>query len=72
MVLREEVMNDVIIDDVVEQMAADKTKVAVDRGQGALNEGPALGLKVRDIRVGVVEIGDGNCRAVSSCRRIGR
>lgn len=61
-------MHDMVLDDAVEEMTADKAKVAVDGGEGAFDEGPALGLKVVDIRVSVVEIGDGNYQPVSSAR----
>lgn len=59
--LREEVVHNVPLDDTVEQMLADEAKVAVNRGDGALDEGPVLGVVVRDIDVGVVEVGDGDC-----------
>lgn len=53
------------VDDAVEEVAADEAKVAVNRGQGALDEGPAVGLEVVDLGVGVVQVGDGNYSAVS-------
>jgi hypothetical protein len=46
--------------DAVEQVAVDPAHVAVNGGQGALDKGPALGVKVLDILVVVVEVGDGN------------
>jgi hypothetical protein len=58
-------MDDVVVNDVVEQMATDKAAVTVDRGQGALHKGPAVGLEMRDIRVRVVQVRDSNCHAVS-------
>lgn len=53
-------MDDVRVDDAVEEVAADEAKVAVHGGQGALDEGPALSVKVGDFRVGVVQVGDGD------------
>lgn len=58
--LREEMVNDVVVDDVVKEVAADPAEITVNGGEGALNKGPALGLEVRDVGVGMVEIGDGN------------
>lgn len=48
------------LDDAVEEVAADEAKVAVDGGEGALDEGPVLGVEVREVRVRVVEVGNGN------------
>lgn len=55
-------VDDVVLDDVVEEVAADEAKVTVDGGQGALDKGPALGVKVGDVGVGVVQVGDGDCQ----------
>ncbi len=54
-------MDHVVLDNVVEEVAADKAKVTVDGGQSALDKGPALSLKVGDVGVGVVQVGDGDC-----------
>jgi hypothetical protein len=62
-------VDNVGVNDAVEEVAADEAKVAVNRGQGALDEGPAVGLEVVDLGVGVMEIGDGNYRAVSYLSR---
>lgn len=51
-------VDDVLVNDAVEEVAADKAKVAVDGGEGALDVGPALGIKVGDVGVVVVEVGD--------------
>jgi hypothetical protein len=40
-------VDDVSVDDAMEEVAADEAKVAIDSGEGALDEGPALGLEVR-------------------------
>lgn len=53
-------VNNVVLNDAVEQVAANKAKLSVDSGQGALDKGPVLGLIVRHLHVGVVEIGDGD------------
>ena len=49
------------LDDAVEEVAADEAKVAVNRRQGALDEGPVVGVEVREVGVRVVEVGDGDC-----------
>lgn len=46
--------------DAVEQVAVDPAHVAVDGGQGTLDKGPALGVKVLDVLVVVVQVGDGD------------
>jgi hypothetical protein len=56
-------VDDMGINDAVEEVAADKAKVTVNRGQSTLDEGPAVGVEVVDLRVRVVQVGDGNCRA---------
>lgn len=59
-------VDDVSVDDAMEEVAADEAKVTIDSGEGALDEGPALGLEVRHLGVGVVEVGDGNCGVTAS------
>lgn len=53
-------VNDVGVDDAVEEVTADEAKVAVDGGEGTLDEGPVLGVEVGNVGVGVVEVGDGD------------
>ena len=53
-------VDDVGIDDAVEEMAADKPKITVHGGEGALDERPALGVVVVHLGVVVVEVSDGN------------
>lgn len=53
-------VDDVGIDNTVEQVTTDPAHVAVDGGEGALDKSPALGLKVRHLGVGVVQVGDGD------------
>lgn len=64
--VREQVVDNVGVDDAVEEVAADKTKVAVDRSKRTLDKGPAVGLEVVDVGVRVMEIGDGHCYATVS------
>jgi hypothetical protein len=52
------VVNNVVLNDAVEEVAADETKLAVNGGNGALDKGPVLSIIVRHILVGVVEVGD--------------
>jgi hypothetical protein len=59
--LREKVVDDVVLDDAVEEVTANEAKLPVDRGEGALNEGPAARLVVRDLKVSMVQVGDGHC-----------
>lgn len=65
--IREQVVDDVLVNDAVEEVAADEAKVAVDGGEGALDVGPALGVKVGDVGVVVVEVGDGDWGVRVSC-----
>lgn len=46
------------LDDAVEQVAADETKVAVNSREGTLDESPVVGIKVWKVGVGVMEVGD--------------
>lgn len=59
--LREQVVNNVVVDNVVEEVLANEAKVAINGGESALDEGPAVGFEVVDFLVGVVEVGDGDC-----------
>lgn len=58
-------VNDVMVNDVMEEMTANKAEITVNGGEGALDKGPAVGFEVGDIRVGVVQVGDGDCFSVS-------
>lgn len=60
MILREEVVNDVLLDDTVEEVLANESEVAVNGGQGTLDESPTVLVVVVDVRVVVVEVGDSN------------
>lgn len=60
--LRKQMVDDVGLDDPVEEISADEAKVAVDGGEGALDVGPVVGVKVGELGVGVVEVGNGNYR----------
>lgn len=53
-------MNDVLVNDAMEDVLANESKVTVNGRKRALDVGPALGVKVGDVRVGVVEVGDGD------------
>ena len=56
--IREQVVDDVLVNDAVEEVLANKAKVTVDGGESTLDEGPALGVKVVDVGVVVMEVGD--------------
>ena len=53
-------VDNVLVNDAVEEVLANKAKVTVDGSESSLDKGPAVGLKVVDIGVGVVEVGDGD------------
>lgn len=53
-------MNNVVLNDAVEEVAADEAKLAVNSRQSALDKGPVLGIIVRHLQVSVVQVSDGN------------
>lgn len=53
-------VDDMHLNDAVEEVLSNEAKVSVNRSQGALYEGPVLGIVVRHIQVGVVQVRDGN------------
>jgi hypothetical protein len=55
------VVEDVGLDDAVEDLAADETELAVNGGGGTTGKVPGLAGVVREGRVGVLEVGDGDC-----------
>lgn len=59
--LREEVVDNVELNDTVEQFTTNEAEVSVDSGQSTLLEGPSALLKVLSITVVVVKVSDGNC-----------
>lgn len=59
---REEMVDDVVVNDLVEEVTADESKSSVDGGKGTLDEGPGLLVVVGNIGVSVVQVSDGNCR----------
>lgn len=58
--LGEQVVHNVVVDNLVEEVATNEAKAAVDGGERALDEGPCLSIVVRHRRVSVVQVGDGN------------
>jgi hypothetical protein len=61
-------VNDMGVDDTVEQVAADEAKVSVSGCERTLDEGPVLGIIMRQLRVVVVQVGDSDYSHVSSAR----
>jgi len=55
---REEMVNNVELDDTMEQLTADKSKVSVNSGQSALFESPCALLEVLGLVVVVVKVGN--------------
>lgn len=51
-------------DDAVEKVTANPAKVAVDGGSCTTSEVPDLGFIVRESRVGVLQVGDGDCKPI--------
>lgn len=58
--LREEVVDDMELDDVVKHMLANEAKFSVNRSGSAFEESPSFGLEFREVGVCVVEVGDGD------------
>ena len=58
--VREEMMDDVKLDDAVEDMFPDEAELAIDGGCGALQEGPGLGVVFGQLGVRVMEVCDGD------------
>jgi hypothetical protein len=59
--LREDVVHDVVLDDAVENVAANEAELAVHRRHGALLVRPAALLVVRRFFVRVVQVGNRDC-----------
>lgn len=55
------VVEDVGLDDAVEDLAANEAELAVNGSGGTTSEVPGLAGVVREGRVGVLEVGDGDC-----------
>jgi hypothetical protein len=58
--LREKVVNNVELDDTVEQLTANESKVSVDSGQSTLLKSPGALLEVLGLAVVVVKVSDGD------------
>ncbi len=58
--LRKQMVNHVVFNDAVEKMAPNEAKVAIDCGQRTLDKSPMLSLEVRNIYMGVMQIGNSN------------
>lgn len=56
--LREHVVNNVVLNNAVEDVAADPAKLTIDSRHSALDERPVLGLVVSGILMRVVQVGD--------------
>lgn len=59
--LREHVVNDMVLDYTVEDVAADEAEFSVHGGSSTLDESPFLGFVVGSLWVSVVKVSDGNC-----------
>jgi uncharacterized membrane-anchored protein len=56
----EQVVNDVVVNDFVEEVASDEAESTVDGTKGTLDEGPSVLIVMRNVRVGVVKVGNCN------------
>lgn len=54
------VMKNVGFDNAVEKLAANKTKFAIYRSSSTTGVGPGMGLIMRERRIGMLEVGDGD------------
>lgn len=54
------VVKDVRLDDTVQELSANKAKLTIDGGGSAANVVPALTTVVRECRIGVLKVRDGN------------
>jgi hypothetical protein len=61
------VVEDVGLDDAVEDLTTNEAELAVNGSGGATGEVPGLAGVVREGRVGVLEVGDGDCWTRVSC-----
>ena len=59
--LREHVVDHVILNDTMENVATDEAKVTIDSAGSTLDECPFFGLIMRSLWVGVVNVCDSNC-----------
>ena len=50
-----------VLNNAVEDVAADPAKLTINSRHGALHERPVVSLVVSSILVGVVQVGDGDC-----------
>lgn len=56
--LREQMVNNVVLDDAMEEMASNKAKVSVHCCKGSLDKCPVLCIKMRHVGVSMVQVGD--------------
>lgn len=54
------------LDDAVEEVLADPAELTIDSSQSTLDEGPVLGVVVRNLNVSVVEVSNGNYNSLVS------
>ena len=48
------------LDDSVEEISANEAEIAINCGEGTLDEGPVLGIKVGEIGMRVVQVSNSN------------
>lgn len=58
----EEVVDHMVVNDFVEEVTANETGCAVNGGQCSLGVSPSFCGVVSNLGVGVLKVGDGNCR----------
>jgi hypothetical protein len=60
---REEMVDNVRLDNAVEKVLANEAKVTIHSSNGTLDESPAVGVVVVHFGVVVVEVGNGHCKS---------
>lgn len=65
------VVQNVSLNDTVKELTANETEFAVDGGSSTTSEVPNLRLVVRESRVGVLKVGNGNCSYTLTRNRYG-
>lgn len=58
--LREQVVDNVVVDNLVEEVTTDEAEATVNGGEGTLDEGPCVRIVVRHLGVSVVQVSNGN------------
>lgn len=58
--LRKEMVDNVCLDDAVEEISANEAKVTINGRESTLDKGPVLGIKMREVGMCVMKVGNGD------------